>query len=358
MPSELLGAGMQATIAVAGLAVAALGARWFAGVWPRLRLALLTATVIALLSPFALVALFAPHTTLFSDGAPRQRPVVVLLLDEFSAGSAQDLLTEIDARGFDVKSWKFRSIGVNTIDAIPAIFTGRPLMDARPCTTSAICGRTRVVDFGRMHAGRDDVDVVGIYHPYCAIGGLRYCLNQDSDRELPLVRTFLCSLPLRLFMDRYLECPKRGYASPGARSATDMESKLFAAPFWSKGGLLFAHLILPHPPSFSGEERLAEAYAANIARANKLVFDVLDRLDHGPHGGDYALVITSDHPLRSSTWCKVEPFSRYDCDLPAAMEDANVPFIVVNRGTQATYPEPRSNADLLAVAAGLSGPGR
>jgi hypothetical protein len=135
-----------------------------------------------------------------------------------------------------------------------------------------------------------------------------------------------------------------------------MERDLFGAPFWSKGGLLYVHLLLPHPPSVSGETQLADAYAANVARAKELVFDVLGRLGQGPSRDDFALVITSDHHLRSEVWCKVEPYVRHDCQLPAEMLTAEIPFIVANRGAGPLEQVPHSNADLLAVVAELSRP--
>ena len=304
---------------------------------------------------FALAAILAPHIELLADSQLHHRPVVVILLDEFSAGSSQDLEVALAGRELQVESWAVPSIGRNTLDAIPAIFSGARLLSARPCTRTAVCGRSRVVDFARMRVARDDVDIVGTYHRYCAIKGLRSCLSTQGD-DLPPFRSFLCALPFRRLMEAQLGCNRKGYAEFGLEVATVVGRELMAAPFWTQGGLLYAHLIAPHPPSSSGETRLADAYAANLVQTRDLVLKVVDRLERTPFREDFTMVITSDHHLRSEVWCATEPYASHDCELPAAMRSAAVPFIVATRGAAIAHRAPRSNVDLLPIAVELARP--
>ncbi len=272
-PSRGLSVSWQAVLGVVGVVLAGTGAARLAAVWPRLRLALFATAVIGTTSVFALAAILAPHIELLADSQLHHRPVVVILLDEFSAGSSQDLEVALAGRELQVESWAVPSIGRNTLDAIPAIFSGARLLSARPCTRTAVCGRSRVVDFARMRVARDDVDIVGTYHRYCAIKGLRSCLSTQGD-DLPPFRSFLCALPFRRLMEAQLGCNRKGYAEFGLEVATVVGRELMAAPFWTQGGLLYAHLIAPHPPSSSGETRLADAYAANLVQTRDLVLKV------------------------------------------------------------------------------------
>ena len=344
----------KVVIGVGAIILAGFVAVRVAAVWPRLRAALLAMVLTASISPFVLAALLAPRIELFADSHDRRRPVVVLLLDEFSAGSAQELAHALAARRLQVDSWAVPHIGRNTLDAIPGIFSGSLLKDARICTGSAICNNTGVVDFARMLVKRDDVDVVGIYHPYCAIEGLRHCVDLQRAPGQSATLSFLCGSPLHFLIGRSLGCNRARDDLPADEDAAAVNQKLFAAPFWKRGGLLFAHLMIPHPPSASGEPRLEDAYRANLERASKLVLSVVDQLERGALRDDFTLVITSDHHLRSELWCRTEPYASNDCNLPQSMVSPEVPFIIATRGASVAHGVPRSNADLLAVVTRLS----
>jgi hypothetical protein len=352
-PSRGLSLPWQAGITLVCVVLATWGAAWLAAVWPRFRMALLVTAVIATTSVFALAAMLAPHIELFGDGQAPHRPVVALLLDEFSSGSSQDLTAALADRGLHVQSWAVPSVGRNTLDAIPAIWSGSRLPSARPCTNTAVCGRNRVVDFARMSVARTDVDIVGTYHRYCAIGGLRSCVEIPGD-DLPPLRSFLCALPARLLMEAHLGCNRKGYAEFGLDVSGVVDRELMEAPFWTRGGLLYVHLIAPHPPSISGEPRLADAYAANLARTRDLVLKIVDQLKRAPFGNDFTLVITSDHHLRSEVWCAIQPYASHDCQLPASMRTPGVPFIVATQGAPIAHRVPASNADLIPVVVELA----
>ena len=207
----------------------------------------------------------------------------------------------------------------------------------------------------RAHeVSRRDVDMIGVFHPYCAIEGLRHCVIPQSGHDAPVLTSFLCEFPLQFMLGAQLGCNRGDITLRGVESSLAATRALFEAPFWKQGGLLYAHLLTPHPPSVSQELRLADAYAANLERARELVLRVVDSLDSAPFRDDYTLVVTSDHHLRSEFWCKAEPYSTHGCELPEAMRTVEVPFIIATRGAAVKHAVPRSNTDLLPIVAEVS----
>ncbi|HEU5137315.1 MAG TPA: hypothetical protein VFU13_19350 [Steroidobacteraceae bacterium] len=355
-PTGLIDGFWQAFIAVAALAFAVLGAVTLAPVWRRLRAALLAAALISAISPFVLVAILAPRIELLADSGAHRRPVLVLLLDEFSAGAAHDAGVELGRMQLNVATWAVPSIGRNTIDVIPALFSGKALEEASTCTASAVCGRGTAVDFARMRVLRDDVDIAGFYHRYCDIRGLRSCVGsyQRVERSAPVA--FLCALPPRRVFAMLLDCGQPMADVTQIDPVTEAGQVIDGAPFWDRGGIFYVHLLLPHLPSFSGELRLVDAYAANVERASRLIRHVVENFDRSPMRDDYTLIITSDHSLRVDYWCQRQPYASHDCEVPATMRTPDVPFIVASRGPPVSHRVPRSNLDLLPIVAEIAGP--
>jgi len=211
-----------------------------------------------------------------------------------------------------------------------------------------------VFDFGRVSVARRDVDIVGVYHRYCAIRGLRHCVIAQSNFDDPVWKAFICSLPARVVLGGQAGCKRPGIKDASLDTTAESLAELSRAPFWSQGGLLYAHILSPHPPSLGGEVRLADAYAANLERARKIVMSVVDLLENAPFRDDFTLVIVSDHHLRSDVWCRIEPYASHDCNLPETMSTAEVPFIVATRGAPVVHAAPNSNADLFPIVVELS----
>jgi hypothetical protein len=343
-------------IAVATLAITGLGAVLLANVWQRLRRALIAAALIATFSPFLLVAVLAPRIELFAEPGPHRRPVIVLVLDEFSAGVAHGLATALGDRQLQVGAWSVPSIGKDTLEVIPGLFTGAAMRQVRTCTPSAVCGRGGAVDFRRIRVARSDIDVFGFHHPYCLMSGLRSCVITDRAPEQSTTVLLLCGLPVWWLLDHLnlLDCGQAPSDPTSPDGLANAERAIDGAPFWTHGGILYAHVIVPHPPGLGGELRLVDAYAGNIARTERFVLRLVDRLDRSFLPEEYALVITSDHPLRWKSWCLVPPFSTHGCEVPEAMRTPEVPFIVASRGQPLEHRVPGSNLDLMPIAAEVS----
>ena len=252
-----------------------------------------------------------------------------------------------------------RPAGRDTLDAIPAMFARHPFPEARPCGLSSICRGAHVLDYSRVRASRDDIDVVAMYHPYCAIRGLRSCVDIEGPRTYrsawkQVINLYAARLgwPLASF--------DVGVATARVKTSEAREAHLQAvmqAPFWRHGGALYAHLPMPHPLALATDDRLDTEYAANLQTAVVFVHALAQTLTK--QFGDRArIVITSDHPLRPAVWCSDSGYSPYGSQgckgLRKTFLDSDVPLIVAARRA-APAPSITSSLDAFSL---LSSEGR
>ena len=102
---------------------------------------------------------------------------------------------------------------------------------------------------------------------------------------------------------------------------------MWLAPAWQKGGFLFVHLPLPHPPGNTDTGSLQTHYSDNLIRTYGLVQDILHKIQVS-QPDSLRLVIFSDHPLRQSMWCNQLVYSAQGCTSSQEFEDNKVPLIV------------------------------
>lgn len=208
----------------------------------------------------------------------------------------------------------------------------------------------------RLTAIDSNTDVVGFYHPYCSIQGLRSCWVATTDDFYlshggpSLINAVLKRLPLP---GPTLKNPVNRQAMEGTEAfyyaRKKIENKAFNAPFWvDGGGLLYIHQLLPHPPANEQSNSLYQDYMNNIADAGYFIEKIQHRLKE-TFGGDYAIIVTSDHPLRTSRlWCKRRPYSAGACLKNLPSEGNIVPFAVfAPRGSIVNIPD--SNVGVFAV---------
>lgn len=228
---------------------------------------------------------------------------IVLLLDELNARSAGPIVDELKEQGLAVDVKHVPSVGDATVKVIPAMFTGRLFDEARPCGPTSVCSGSEVLDFSRIRASRPDIDVVGFFHPYCAINGLRSCSRAVLDRPILERTRWICGLWHRVGWPRpddAVSC-RRAAMAAWSEMTERVLSDLRQAPTLSRGGVLFAHIPLPHPPGQRLEDSLAQQYDGNLQRAVDLIGEIL--LATKAAGLDPRVVIFSDHPLRQQLWC-------------------------------------------------------
>ncbi len=274
---------------------------------------------------------------------PRNK--VVLLLDELGDTAAEPIADRLRQLKLNVTTQSLTPAGQNTLNVIPAMFSGRSFDQARPCGRSSICSDANVLDFSKIRASRRDIDVIGLQHPYCDIKGLRYCAVPDLPHEHGNVYRALANV----YLSRIKRSPEEGVNETGSEGwpqsgiVQQQLAALRAAPFWKSGGVLYAHLALPHPPGVDGLHTLDVDYHDNIEKAAQLVQETVQKLQ-ATFGDDFALLITSDHPLRAY-WCASAYYRGSDCTVRPAYNAKQVPLIIASPRTVAPL-KIESNRDL------------
>lgn len=265
----------------------------------------------------------APAATASGTGSPA---LLVLLFDELSEKSASPIRQVLTEEGLSVTSKAVRPVADGTAKVIPAMWLRRPFGEAKPCGFTAICSNGDLLDFAQVQVDRPDVDVVGFYHPYCAMKGLRWCrresplgLTEDLGRmTCGLFTRVGLSAPPRCYHDQH-----RGWAVLNDR----VEGAYWEAPFWREGGMLYAHLPFPHPPASEPGATLVAHYATGIDRSAALVRRSVRKLRAAGHAS-VRVVVVSDHPLRIAEWCGNGTYSARRCEGAQALDDSVVPLIV------------------------------
>lgn len=324
--------------------------------WQRVRRALALGFIVFTASQLVFAAWRAPYLAWppvergASLGGDRSA-TVFLLLDELNASSAGPVVDLLRRRGLEVEARAIATVGGSTSKVVPEVFSGLRFEQAKPCGPTAICSTSTVLDFGRIAASRPDVDVVGFFHPYCAIRGLRSCERATIGSALWDPERWLCGLRRRTGLPPGLTAAHCSGVYNGVWSELTRETiaALWRAPVWQRGGLLFAHLPLPHPPGLDASSSLQRHYRDNIERAVGVIDEMLDRLDRA--GLEPRLVIFSDHPLRQAHWCaNYAPYAEAGCVPDPALQDDHVPLIVAGRHLPDTSAV-LSNAQVFGLAA-------
>jgi hypothetical protein len=239
------------------------------------------------------------------------------------------------------------SAGINTTNVIPAMFSGRHFERAQPCGRSTICSGTTFIDFSRIRVERQDVHVTGLLHPYCDIEGLQSCFQLAQRHAYGNAYRGLLAFYLQRIWPPLAEALHSADPPGMVREYLRRQREFIdASRFWLDGGVLYAHLYLPHPPGLDGPTTLDVDYAANIGAAAQLVRDFAARLKYS-FGDRFTIVITSDHPLRG-TWCPSPSYPASECTLRPEFTSEKVPLIVA---TPMPLLEHRitSNAQVFAV---------
>jgi hypothetical protein len=282
-----------------------------------------------------------------AEETPRYAAVAVVVLDEFSASASTNLVEQLRLAGFHVQSRAVAPAGSTTAQVIPALLTGRPFDNAIACGATTICSTNTSLDFSQIQLMRSDVDMIGFFHPYCAIKGTRSCTfvpYPDSGMR------WTCRIARRagdLAATEIRRCQELA-RDQWAQMTQQVVDGLWSAPFWQRGGLLYAHVPLPHPPGDGPARSLGEDYARNILKAEALVLDMAARMQR-QQGKDFRLIVTSDHPLRPQLWCLHYLYRYSGCHVDATHVDTQVPVIVVS-GRPVAPIEMQSNQRVLELA--------
>jgi hypothetical protein len=345
------------------------------GGWSALRRALATAAVIFVISQPTLATWRAPHLlwpprTVASNEAPilslssraaasAPRLTVVILLDELNDSASGPIAEVMKRAGRPVYHQTLRPAGDGTSKVVPSLFSQHDFKQAKPCGWHTVCSGTQVLDFDRIQASRPDIDVVGFYIPYCAIQGLRSCEVLSPPSPYGDLERWWCAIQRRseLLAAYGGEAARQRCGELGgqvwARLGSSVEAAMWRAPSWHRGGLLYLHMPLPHPPGEGGTGTLGEHYRANIAKAARLIGDMAERMSRTQPS--FTMVVFSDHPLRSSVWCPSTQYSHNGCPLEPSLRDENVPLLVTSSESR-PFGDISSNRDVFQLIGEVTTP--
>jgi hypothetical protein len=282
------------------------------------------------------------------DGKTVRRATLFLLLDEFSFKAAAPLAADIRITGLQTTYQALEPAGRDTQNVIPAMFSGYDFSNPRVCGISTICSGSSILDFSKLYTRHKDVHLVGQHFPYCDINGLKSCF------QIPPLVSF--GSMYRSFLEHFLK--RIGIKAPSflprIPQPLDQHRELIEAQvrfidqstFWNDGGVLFAHLFIPHPPGLNGMTTLDNDYSSNIEISRKLVAKYVARLSAN-FGNEFSVVITSDHPLRTY-WCEDRWYTANRCNVREEFKDDKVPLIVASSRTLPIV-DIRNNKDVFKV---------
>ena len=319
----------------AGLAAGLLTLKIRQDIWKRLHLAVIVGGLIYTLLPVLLAHTLAP--TVYwpspSDQPPTQQApklptqnTIVLLLDELSASAAGPVVDQLKDAGLHVSATSIDPAGKNTINVIPAIWTRSNFDQSAACGPTQLCSAGNVLDFAKVRASSDNIDIIGFYHRYCSIQGLRSCAFAPFPTKTAGT-DLACRFPGINRFD-YLGCNEKTAMRASFISLRDnMQNALLEAPFWQKGGVLFAHLLVPHPLMGVPLKTLSDEYTDNIANGAQLV-NLVAKKAKFIFGNDFKIIVFSDHPLRTETWCAEKRYTELGCNTDAAQISTQVPLII------------------------------
>ena len=330
-------AGSMFAVLVASAAVAGAAANLSVEVWQRLRNLVTVACVIFVLAQPVLVLFFAPHIqwpvlhpeATHAEAAPHHATLFVLL-DELNANASEGIADELRAAGLSVVSKAIDPVDEATAKVIPAMWTRQDFGAAKACSLTAICSRSNMLDFARVRASMPDVDVIGMFHPYCAMQGLRWCESVGRSQPFFDWTRWNCGARLRLGFAVPQSCLQPQGAG-WARFVEEMEAAMWRAPFWERGGFMFAHLPYPHPPGQHAGGSLSEHYAANLLTARATVARMMKKIQ-SQNFSTVEVVVFSDHPLREAYWCTTATYKGDRCAGVEKLHDTKVPLIVGVKG--------------------------
>jgi hypothetical protein len=291
----------------------------------------------------------ATHRTLTIERVVRDPPkaVVVLILDEMSPELAPLLRPVLTDQGHILHVGQVKRAGENTVNAIPSMLTPQRHDDVAPCGATSLCG-TVFFDMARLRASRPDTDVVGFFHPYCAVLGLRSCwIAKPGNANLEKLFNRLIYKFQSVTAGEVLKLREPLSKSNLESMREAITQNALNAPFWSEGGgILYVHQLLPHPGGARTGLGLDEEYHDKMLQAVRFVSLIKDKLQRN-FGKEYLLIVTSDHPLRSSMWCREPEYENVECLKENFVETANVPFMAL-APQNVTVTVPTTNVAILS----------
>lgn len=296
----------------------------------------------------------ARNARLIDPAGRDHEATVFLLLDELNPSAADSFRADLRSAGLSVTGGVVPAESDATAKVIPAMWTGLAFDHARPCSATAICSGGQILDFAKVTVTRPDVDIVGFYHPYCAMVGLRSCRRVEASVDLLDSARWWCGVRRRLGGHIEESCRNRRYAH-WLEVRSGVIKAVWAAPIWSQGGLLYVHVPLPHPPGSDDGGTLRQDYADNVSQAREFVRELAHRLQAAGFSR-VQLVLFSDHPLRAYLWCQSASYLEPNCVVDNQVASKSVPLLLASSlPLEAELATLRTNRDIFQLRARAGG---
>lgn len=306
--------------------------------WNKLAKSLIIATLIFIFTPNFIAAFSGRNDEvvlkreLDANFSNASKNLLFVVLDEWSIQENDPILNVLRKSMLTYQMNYIDSFGEATVDAIPSLLLDRKISDLEPCGTERLCSKSESINFQKLKSPISNLDIVGYWHPYCAIQGVRYCFREDRVFYIEPGLDLFCKTVKKLSSSLYQNFNCMEFKEEGSRNQQlkTMVSKIWSAPFWSSGGVLFTHLPTPHPNMEMSDVGLANEYMSELVNLSVLIEKIIERLE-SKFEEKYTLVITSDHHLRKEIWCDLYPTQlNRACDADFLRSEGKVPYIIVN----------------------------
>lgn len=342
-------------MAFAAVVIVPLLQRFVVRVVPLVTAPMIVATVFHAFSPLLAKPVEAPVESVADSEQTSGVKVVWLVFDEMDALLASEsrsdapplpafsrLMSESFV-GADV-----HSPSLETLRAIPAIFTGRQVVKATPNGHDLVlrfedgssgAWSRQESPFRRVRRAGLSTGVVGWLHPYCDTlpGQFDQCTWRPvlvppasipaamRDHVQEVIRE--CSWPLRLLVTPWLLTPSQAEAQRHFHAETFRAIDTAAQDMMLDGGpgLYLAHYPVPHAPGVldllepGTDQKWPDIYA-NAILADRVLSTLRANLEAVDEWSSTVVVVTSDHP-----WRQGEPF------------DARVPLVIKLAGEPSPF---------------------
>ncbi|MGI8962482.1 MAG: sulfatase-like hydrolase/transferase [Bryobacteraceae bacterium] len=288
--------------------------------------------------------------------------IVWIVFDEFDYELSVDLrpksveMPEFDRlRGESLSASDAHSPARMTTVAFPSFFIGRRIKTSEPngpndlyldlastAVKEHLSWRTQSTVFSYARDHGLNAAIVGWHHPYCRVfnSSLADCFwtpNVDAMNALRIEFVVRQTGLLPVLPGWFGMSERKQYELVGKEHEVEYKQTLdHAATVVANRGLslVLLHWLTPHPPGIYDRDRNAfhtgsgDNYFGNLELVDSTLGQMRQRLERTGLWEDTTLIVTGDHPLRTSIWANRPVWSAEEAQLSAKRKDPRVPLLI------------------------------